>query len=107
MEALRVETRHLFRYAAGIMFMNLSLRGLVIGFVLAVGLFAQASASEQRVALVIGNGGYRSVPELCNSRKDSDEISQQLQRLGLAVIDCRDLDKSAMPDALSRLVQLI
>ena len=33
--------------------MNLSLRGLVIGFVLAVGLFAQASASEQRVALVI------------------------------------------------------
>jgi uncharacterized caspase-like protein len=105
MEALRVETRHLFRYAAGIMFMNLSLRGLVIGFVLAVGLFAQASASEQRVALVIGNGGYRSVPELRNSRNDADDISEQLKRLGFAVIDGRDLDRSAMQAALSRFAQ--
>jgi len=87
------------------MFMNLSLRGLVIGFVLAVGLFAQASASEQRVALVIGNGGYRSVPELRNSRNDADDISEQLKRLGFAVIDGRDLDRSAMQAALSRFAQ--
>jgi uncharacterized caspase-like protein len=104
-EALCVETTPVFGYAGKIMFMNLSLRGLVIGFVLAVGLFARASASEQRVALVIGNGGYRSVPELRNSRNDADDISEQLKRLGFAVIDGRDLDRSAMQAALSRFAQ--
>ena len=85
--------------------MNLAARCLAIGFLFAVGLFAQASASEQRVALVIGNGGYRSVPELRNSRNDADDISEQLKRLGFSVIDGRDLDRSAMQAALGRFAQ--
>jgi len=85
--------------------MNLAVRYLALGFMFAVGLFAEARAAEQRVALVIGNGAYRSVPELRNSRNDADDISEQLKRLGFAVIDGRDLDRSAMQAGLGRFAQ--
>ena len=85
--------------------MNLAARCLAIGFMFAVGLFAGPCAAEQRVALVIGNGAYRSVPELRNSRNDADDISEQLKRLGFSVIDGRDLDRSAMQAALGRFAQ--
>jgi uncharacterized caspase-like protein len=85
--------------------MNLAARCLAIGFMFAVGLFAEPCAAEQRVALVIGNGAYRSVPELRNSRNDADDISEQLKRLGFSVIDGRDLDRSAMQAALGRFAQ--
>ena len=73
----------------------------------AFGLLAEARAAEQRVALVIGNGAYRSVPELDNSRNDADDISEQLKRVGFAVIDGRDLDRSAMYAALGRFAQRV
>src|SRR6267154_1190436 len=85
--------------------MNLAARCLAIGFMFAVGLFAEPCAAEQRAALVIGNGAYRSVPELRNSRNDADDISEQLKRLGFSVIDGRDLDRSAMQAALGRFAQ--
>src|SRR5712672_965037 len=85
--------------------MNLAARCLAIGFMFAVGFFAGPCAAEQRVALVIGNGAYRSVPELRNSRNDADDISEQLKRLGFSVIDGRDLDRSAMQVALGRFAQ--
>jgi uncharacterized caspase-like protein len=85
--------------------MNLAARCLAIGFMFAVGLFAEPCAAEQRVALVIGNGAYRSVPELRNSRNDADDISEQLKRLGFSVIDGRDLDRSTMQAALGRFAQ--
>src|SRR5712671_2290767 len=87
------------------MYMNFLVRCLALGLMFAVGLFAEARAAEQRVALVIGNGAYRSVPELRNSRNDADDISEQLKRLGFAVIDGRDLDRSAMQAALGRFAQ--
>src|SRR5450631_226199 len=85
--------------------MNVLVRSLVLGLLFAVGLFAEACAAEQRVALVIGNGAYWSAPELRNSRNDADDISAQLKQLGFAVIDGRDLDRSAMQAALSRFAQ--
>jgi Caspase domain len=85
--------------------MNVLVRALALGFMFAVGLFAEASAAEQRVALVIGNGGYWSAPELRNSRNDADDISAQLKQLGFTVIDGRDLDRSSMQAALSRFAQ--
>jgi hypothetical protein len=75
--------------------------------VVAFGLLAEARAAEPRVALVIGNGAYRSVPELDNSRNDADDISEQLKRVGFAVIDGRDLDRSAMYAALGRFAQRV
>jgi hypothetical protein len=85
--------------------MNVLVRSLVLGLLFAVGLFAEACAAEQRVALVIGNGAYWSAPELRNSRNDADDISAQLKQLGFAVIDGRDLDRSSMQAALSRFAQ--
>jgi Caspase domain len=85
--------------------MNILVRSLALGFLLAVGLFAEAYAAEQRVALVIGNGAYWSAPELRNSRNDADDISAQLKQLGFSVIDGRDLDRSSMQVALSRFAQ--
>jgi hypothetical protein len=85
--------------------MNVLVRSLALGFIFAVGLFAEAYAAEQRVALVIGNGGYWSAPELRNSRNDADDISAQLKQLGFTVIDGRDLDRSSMQSALGRFAQ--
>jgi uncharacterized caspase-like protein len=87
------------------MSMNILVRCIALGFMFAVGLFAEARAAEQRVALVIGNGAYWSAPELRNSRNDADDISVQLKQLGFAVIDGRDLDRSSMQAALSRFAQ--
>src|SRR5258707_2174356 len=89
------------------MYMNFLVRYFALGLMFAVGLFAEARAAEQRVALVIGNGSYRAVPELRNSRNDADDISEQLKRLGFVVIDGRDLDRSAMLSALSRFAQRV
>jgi hypothetical protein len=85
--------------------MNALVRCLVLGFMFAVGLFAEAHAAEQRVALVIGNGAYWSAPELRNSRNDADDISTQLKQLGFSVIDGRDLDRASMQAVLSRFAQ--
>ncbi|HVQ72169.1 MAG TPA: caspase family protein [Bradyrhizobium sp.] len=85
--------------------MKVAIRCFALGFVVAFGLFVEARAAEQRVALVIGNGAYRSVPELDNSRNDADDISEQLKRVGFTVIDGRDLDRPAMYTALGRFAQ--
>ena len=84
-----------------------AVRFFAVGLVVAFGLLAEARAAEPRVALVIGNGAYRSVPELENSRNDADDISEQLKRVGFAVIDGRDLDRSAMYAALGRFAQRV
>ena len=84
-----------------------AIRCFAVGLVVAFGLLAEARAAEPRVALVIGNGAYRSVPELDNSRNDADDISEQLKRVGFAVIDGRDLDRSAMYAALGRFAQRV
>jgi hypothetical protein len=87
--------------------MNAAIRFFAVGLVVAFGLLAEARAAEPRVALVIGNGAYRSVPELENSRNDADDISEQLKRVGFAVIDGRDLDRPAMFAALGRFAQRV
>ena len=84
-----------------------AIRCFAVGLVVAFGLLAEARAAEPRVALVIGNGAYRSVPELENSRNDADDISEQLKRVGFAVIDGRDLDRSGMYAALGRFAQRV
>ena len=58
--------------------MNAAVRFFAVGLVVAFGLLAEARAAEPRVALVIGNGAYRSVPELENSRNDADDICELL-----------------------------
>ena len=102
-----IEIRPQLAYSAAVMGMKVAIRCFALGFVLAFGLFVEARAAEQRVALVIGNGAYRSVPELDNSRNDADDISVQLKRVGFTVIDGRDLDRPAMYAALGRFAQRV
>ncbi|MBR0753250.1 caspase family protein [Bradyrhizobium jicamae] len=46
---------------------------------------ASAAADGKRVALVIGNGAYKSVPTLPNPPNDAGDIAAALERLGFAV----------------------
>ena len=104
---LYIEIRLQLAYSAAVMRIDAAIRCFAVGLVVAFGLLAEAHAAEPRVALVIGNGAYRSVPELDNSRNDADDISEQLKRVGFAVIDGRDLDRSAMYAALGRFAQRV
>ncbi|QOZ23152.1 caspase family protein [Bradyrhizobium sp. CCBAU 51753] len=59
--------------------------GIAIAAALAGVAAAPAAADGRRVALVIGNGGYRSVPALSNPPSDASDIAAALKRLGFAV----------------------
>ncbi len=58
-----------------------------------------AGAAERRVALVIGNAGYREAP-LANPRHDAYDIAAALAKLGFHVIVRTDADARAMRAAL-------
>ncbi|MCS3445838.1 MULTISPECIES: caspase family protein [Bradyrhizobium] len=58
--------------------------GLAVAAALA-GFAAPAAADGKRVALVIGNGTYKSVPALSNPPNDAGDIAAALKRLGFAV----------------------
>jgi hypothetical protein len=64
-------------------------RGFISGLAVAAALAGVTSASAvadgRRVALVIGNGAYRSVPVLPNPPNDAGDVAAALKRLGFAV----------------------
>ncbi|PAY10952.1 hypothetical protein CK489_02050 [Bradyrhizobium sp. UFLA03-84] len=64
-------------------------RAFVTGLAVAAALVGLASppaaADGKRVALVIGNGAYKSVPALTNPPTDAGDIAAALKRLGFAV----------------------
>src|SRR5437868_968999 len=69
----------------------------------AVAAFAAPEASaETRVALVIGNGAYRSAPALLNPRHDAEDVSAALERLGFETIVGLDTDKAAIDETVIR-----
>ena len=46
---------------------------------------APAHADGKRVALIIGNGGYKNVPALPNPPNDATDVAAAFKRLGFAV----------------------
>ena len=66
------------------------------------GAMALAQDQARRVALVIGNGNYRSAPPLTNPINDANAISQALTRLGFDVIEGYDLDHARTQETLRR-----
>jgi hypothetical protein len=70
----------------------------------AVGLLARTSPglAESRIALVIGNGAYQSVPRLANPSNDAKAVAAALRRSGFDTIIATDLDKNGMEDATIR-----
>ena len=78
--------------------------GQVACAVLAAALFVFISAfsahAEKRVALVIGNDTYDSVPTLQKARNDAREMAEVLTKLGFDVISATDVGRRAMSRAL-------
>jgi hypothetical protein len=58
------------------------------------------SISGPRVALVLGNGGYRHATTLANPTNDAADVAAALRKLGFDVVEGRDLDKRGMEDKL-------
>ena len=57
--------------------------------------------SGRRVALVIGNSGYRSVPPLANPRRDSRTMADVLRRVGFqSVTLVNDMTRDRMVEAI-------
>ena len=54
----------------------------------------------RRVALVIGNGAYKSVDPLTNPKNDAAAVAVELTRLGFEVIEKHDLGVAAMRKVL-------
>src|SRR6204780_3105217 len=77
-------------------------RSMVAAFLLCAGMGSAAHA-EKRVALVIGNSAYRTVPALPNPVADAKLMSDTLSSLGFFVVGGGarlDLDKQGFDDAL-------
>jgi uncharacterized caspase-like protein len=62
---------------------------------------AQAAAGESRVALVIGQSGYRAVPPLPNAANDARHMAELLNSAGFAVTSAGDLSQNDMRQAIS------
>lgn len=74
---------------------------------LALHLFAPAAfAEERRVALVIGNSGYRNAQPLPNTLNDARDMTLALRKVGFEVVDGLDLDKRGMDQAVTRFARL-
>jgi caspase domain-containing protein/uncharacterized protein DUF6719 len=60
-----------------------------------------ALADNGRVALVIGNGAYRKVPELPNPPRDASDVADALERMGFAVTRLTNADLAQTKKALA------
>jgi uncharacterized caspase-like protein len=72
----------------------------IVAFVVA-GFLAGAAAAEDRVALIIGNGGYASVPKLANAVADAKLIARTLRGLNFRVNELFDADQTHMKTAIA------
>jgi hypothetical protein len=78
-------------------FFNCFALGLCLVF-----LTAWDANADKRVALVIGNGAYKSVPALTNPTNDAADVAASLKRSGFDVIIETNLDQAGMQDAIIR-----
>ena len=61
---------------------------------------ASPAAAENRVALVIGNGGYQAAPVLANPPNDAKDVGEALKSLGFKVTLGTDFDQAKMKRAI-------
>ena len=78
-------------------------RLLLVGVCVLLALVAapnRAGASERRVALVIGNGAYKSLTPLRNPVNDAEDMASALERTGFAVIKHVNVSRSELRAAI-------
>lgn len=79
-------------------------------FVLVAALLTYPAEAEpltetgKRVALVIGNSAYRSVPQLANPKNDAADMATKLREIGFDVIDGDDLDLTQLRATVKRFI---
>jgi len=78
---------------------------LLVGIFLVVSVAFPAFA-ERRVALVIGNSGYKNTVELTNPSHDATDVAAALRTLGFEVVFGDNLDRHGTEDALQRFTRL-
>src|SRR5258708_5188993 len=77
----------------------------LVGGVLFAVFFVSPAVAEKRVALVVGNSAYQSVPRLENPRNDALLIADTLGRLGFVLVGGGaqvDLDKAQFDSVVQR-----
>jgi uncharacterized caspase-like protein len=84
-----------------------TLRYVVVVLVLAASSVTFAFASEQRVALVIGNSAYRNAAALANPTNDAADMAAAAEKLGFKVIKGLDLDKSGMDRTIRQFAEAL
>ncbi len=73
--------------------------------ILLLSLFVSPAWAEKRVALVIGNSAYQSVPRLENPRNDALLVAETLRRLGFTLVGGAaqvELDKAGFDGVVQR-----
>jgi Caspase domain len=58
------------------------------------------AAPGRRVALVVGNGEYRSATPLANPVNDATDMARALRQLGFDVVEGKNLDRRGMDDSI-------
>ena len=61
----------------------------------------------RRVALVIGNSAYKSMPSLTNPKNDAVDIESTLKSLGFETVMATDLDRLGMNATVSRFARIV
>src|ERR1700688_3146951 len=88
---------------------NLFLKPIAAAFIAVAWLAAPAHA-DKRVALVIGNSAYKSIPRLDNPVNDATLMADTLRALGFDLVGSRaqlDLDKAGLDNAIQSFSQQI
>jgi hypothetical protein len=64
-------------------------------------MFGPARAENERVALIVGNAAYKTVPRLDNSVLDAKAVAAEFRRIGFKVVEGYDLSGDQMRALLS------
>lgn len=83
----------------------MTLRAAIVGFaalVLTLGAGTSQLSAAARVALVVGNSSYGSLPDLQNAREDAEGMALKLRDLGFDVILRIDASRRELGRTLSQ-----
>lgn len=78
---------------------------LSAGLALSTLLVARAEALERRVAFVVGNSAYASVPNLPNPKNDAAAVAESLRASGFEVISAVDLGQAEFESEFQRFIR--
>lgn len=79
--------------------------GVVLGLV--VGLSVSGPAAAARLALVVGNDNYTSVPKLRNARNDAQSVARELDAAGFKVTRVLDASRTVLNEQLDAFLRRI